>query len=451
MTPTPEGVPDKVNPHSPPTSLLVRGATVVTQDDDRRVLADHDVYCESDIVQEIAPKVATEADIVIDGRGHAVIPGLLNTHTHLAMGLFRGYGDDMVLEQWLQERIWPAEGRLTEETMRAGAKLNLLEMVAAGTTGFLDMYFMEPLLAKTTADAGLRGWMGWGLVDVGTTPEGEAHERLDGPFQAFAEEYKGHELIVPTPAPHGTYTCNPETLARSAELAEKYDTLVHVHCSETRTEVYDVERRYGKRPVAQLAAHGALSERTVLAHCGWITKAEVREIAQAKAKVSHNPVSNMKLATGGTTPLPELFEAGATVGLGTDGCASNNGSSMFETMKFAALLQKQHRWDPTVVPAQTALDMATRGGAATFRRADLGTVEEGKSADLVLLDMHKPHLVPCHDIVSNLVYAAQSGDVSHTVVGGRLLYADGHFTTLDKDAVLAEAREAAGIVCAPAE
>ncbi|MBW3583027.1 MAG: amidohydrolase [Euryarchaeota archaeon] len=441
--------PGSVDTNRPPASLLVRGAHVVTQDERRSILKTHDVYCEDGRIVEVAPDVATEADIVVEAAGRVLLPGLVNAHTHLAMGLFRGYGDDMLLEPWLQERIWPAEARLTEETMRAGADLGLLEMIRSGTTSFLDMYFMEPLLAEATAAAGMRGWMGWGLVDVGSTAEGDVHERLKGPFQAFAEDWADHDLITPSVAPHATYTCNPETLEKSAELAAHYDIPLHIHCAETRQEVYDVEAKTGRRPVAQLAATGALGERTVLAHCGWITKQEVQDIARAGAKVAHNPTSNLKLATGGVTPLPELFAAGATVALGTDGPASNNACSLFEAMKLAALVQKQQRWDPTILPAGEALDLATRGGAAALRRPDLGTLEEGKTADLTLVDFRRPHLVPCHDVVSNIVYAAQMADVTHTIVAGRVLYGDGVFTTLDVPSVLSRAEEAARQVCQP--
>lgn len=440
----------RVDTTKPAGSLLVKNALIVTQDEHRHIHKDASLYAEDGRIVEIGNVSTTEADTVIDGTRKIVIPGLLNIHTHLPMGLFRGYGDDMQLEAWLQERIWPAEARITEATMRAGGELGLLEMIAAGTTGFLDMYFMEPMLAQVTATAGMRGWMGVGMVDIGTTPEGQAHERLQGEIQGFCKEYQGHELITPCPSPHGTYTCNPETLSKAAEVSAEFDVPLHIHCSETRTEVYDVENKTGKRPVAQLDACGALGERTVLAHCGWITKAEVNAIAQANAKVAHNPVSNMKLATGGVTPLPELFDAGATVGLGTDGPASNNCCSMFESMKLAALIQKQQRWDATVLPAHQALDMATRGGAAALRRNDLGSLEVGKAADLVLVDAHRPHMVPMHDAVSNLVYAAQMGDVTHTIVAGRVLYADGAFTTLDKDAILGRAAEAAAEVTSPA-
>ncbi len=434
-----------MDPRRPPGSLCIKNATVVTQDEDRRILKNAAVYAEDGKIVEIGD-VKREADTVIDATGRVVIPGLINAHTHLSMGLFRGYGDDMLLEDWLQNRIWPAEGRLTETTMAAGADLGLLEMIRAGTTSFLDMYFMEPMLAERTEQSGMRGWMGWGLVDIATTPEGEPHERLLGPFQAFADDYRNNELITACPSPHGTYTCWAETLAKSAELATHYDVPLHIHCAETRTEIADVESKYNRRPVAQLAENGALGERTVLAHCGWITKQEVQTIAQARSKVAHCPVSNMKLATGGFAPVPEFLEAGATVSLGTDGSASNNAASLFETMKLSALLAKQHRWDPTVIPAQSALDMATRGGAAALRRDDLGVIAEGKTCDLAIVDFQRPHLTPCHDVVSNLVYAAQSGDVTHTIVGGRVLFADGHYTTLDDESVRAQAQEAAAEV-----
>jgi 5-methylthioadenosine/S-adenosylhomocysteine deaminase len=414
---------------------------VVTQDPKRRILKDTDIYQEDGKIQQIG-KISTEADTVIDATGRVVIPGLINAHTHFAMSLFRGYGDDMHLEKWLQERIWPAEARMTEATMAAGADLGLLEMIRFGTTSFLDMYFMEPLLAERTAQAGMRGWMGWSMVDI-ETPEGQSNPRLEKMIPEFLQKWQGHETITPVVAPHGTYTCHGETLAKCAELAREHHTLLHIHLSETRTENADVENRHGRRPLAQLDAHGALAENTVLAHCGWITKQEVQRIAEAKAKTVHCPVSNMKLATGGHAPIPELLQAGASVALGTDGSASNNAASMFETIKLAALLSKQHRWDPTVIPAQTALDMATLGGAAALMRDDLGSIQEGKTCDLAIVDFDRPHLTPCHDVVSNLVYAAQATDITHNIVGGRVLLHEGEYTTLDKQQVITRAREAA--------
>jgi 5-methylthioadenosine/S-adenosylhomocysteine deaminase len=430
------------------SSLRIRNATIVTQDDARRTVQG-DLYCEDGrIVAVGTPDAKREADRELDGTGQVVLPGLINLHTHLAMGLLRGFGDDMPLEAWLNERIWPAEARITEPLMRAGVELGLAEMVASGTTSFLDMYWMEEsVVAPACRSAGVRGWLGEGFVDVGQTNAGEPNRKL-APLERFVKAAKGDPLVTPCPAPHGAYTCNPETYAESARIAREHGVPLHTHCSETRTEVHDVQAKAGVRPVARIAQAGALGDRTVLAHCGWITKGEVVDIAAAGASVAHCPVSNLKLATGGVTPVVELHEAGVRVGLGTDGAASNNGLDLFETMKFAALVQKNHRWDATALPANTALDMATRHAADALHRPDLGRLVPGATADLVMVDFRRPHLVPRHDAVSHLVYSASGRDVSATVVGGRVLMAHGCHETLDLPKVLAAA-QAAGDALAP--
>jgi 5-methylthioadenosine/S-adenosylhomocysteine deaminase len=422
-------------------SLLIRDARILTQDEERRRLRGN-VYVEDGLIVSVG-KDAPEAETVIDAAGGVLIPGLVNAHTHAAMGLFRGYGDDLPLTAWLETRIWPAEDRMDEEAVRVGTRLGLLEMIAGGTTAYQDMYMNAQAMAEEADAAGIRAVIGWGLADVGRTPKGLAHPAM-GAVETFLGAWRLHERVHGAPAPHATYTCHDETLAECAQLAERYDTRFHTHAHETRDEVYESEASRGKRPLAVLDGAGALTERTVLAHCGWVTKAEVGRIAEAGAAVVHCPVSNMKLATGGTTPVPELLEAGAAVALGTDGPASNNTLDMFETMKLTALLHKHARWDPEVADAQTVLDMATRGGAAALGMADaLGSIEQGKRADLVLLDHRRPHWTPLHDPVSQIVYAARPTDVATTVVDGRVLYRDGRFETLDATKVMADARRVA--------
>lgn len=433
----------------PLNSVAIRNATLVTQDDARRTLQG-DLYMEDGRIVHVGGK-APEADQEIDGTGQVALPGLINLHTHLAMGLLRGYGDDMLLEPWLQERIWPAEDRFTADTMEAGVESGLLESIANGVTSFLDMYMMEAeVLAPAARRAGVRAWAGVGMVDIGQTEPGEPNGKLGG-IEEFVKATRDDPLVTACPAPHQTGTCNRETFEESGRIAREYGVPMHTHCSETRTEVYGVADKHGARPVQILQQTGALAANAVLAHCGWITKQEAREIAGASAAVAHCPVSNLKLATGGVAPVPELHEAGVRVGLGTDGAASNNSTDLFETMKFAALVQKQHRWDPTVLPAQRVLDMATRDAADALHRPDLGRLEEDATADVILVDFQRPQLVPRHDAVSSLVYAASGRDVSTTIVGGRVLRSGDGYHTLDPDAVLARAAEAAQTLVAPDE
>lgn len=380
-----------------------------------------------------------QADVVVDGRGGLLVPGFVNAHGHCPMTLLRGYADDLTLERWLRDRIWPAEAHLTREAVGAGARLGIAEMLAAGITGFADMYLFEGALAEAAQAAGIRCLAGASIVDF-ETPEGPADAALDR-AEAFLDAHPpdAEGLVRGSIAPHSTYTCSGETLAACAEIAEDQGARVQVHAGETRHETYTVEADTGRRPVAQLAEHGALTERTLLAHGGWLTKQEVGTIAEAGASVVHCPTANMKLATGGYAPVPELLDAGVQVALGTDGPASNNTLDPFQEAKRAALVHKHHRWDAEVLPAATVLALATREAAAACGFEDAGRLVEGAQADLALVDASAPHMVPMHDPVSQLVYAARPGDVRSTVVDGELVYHEGEHRTLDASAIRAEA------------
>ena len=356
------------------------------------------------------------------------------------MTLLRGYGDDMVLQKWLEERIWPVESKLDKKAVEIGTKLGLLEMIGTGTTAFLDMYFFEDTVGAVAEKAGLRSFPGFAIIDFGT-PEYSSKD-LMSELERFVKKWKDSDLVTPVVAPHGVYTCGPETLGRALEISKKYDVPLNIHCSETREEVYDVEKRYGLRPVGVLKRYGLLCKNMVLTHCGWITKNEILDIKKGGSKVSHCPVSNMKIATGGYAPIPELLDAEFVVGLGTDGAASNNTLDMFDTMKFTALIHKQHRWDPSILPAQTVLDLATLGGAHCLCIKDkVGSIEEGKKADITIVDLDKPHLTPKHDYVSHLVYAAKGNDVSTTIVNGKILMLENKFLTLDYEKTLEDAEK----------
>jgi 5-methylthioadenosine/S-adenosylhomocysteine deaminase len=422
--------------------LLIRGAHILTQDAQRRRV-DGDVLVQDGAIAKIGPGIKKDCDETIDARGMLLIPGLVNTHTHLPMVLFRGWGDDLGLDEWLKTRIWPAEDRMTEEDMRVGTRLACLEMISSGTTTFNDMYFFEDAIAQEADKAGLRGWAGWGMVDAGK-PHGDAANPKLKDLAVSMKRTAKNPRVRTNPAPHATYTCNPATFQEAARLAKEFDTVLHTHVSETRNEVYDVEKASGARPPAFLAKAGALNERSVLAHCGWITKEEVGSIAKAGASVSHNPVSNMKLATGGACPVPEFLDAGVAVGLGTDGGASNNTLDMFESMKFTALLHKHLRWDPRLLPAQTVFDMATRGGARALRlEGQIGSIEVGKRADLALVSLDSPRMRPLHDPVSQLVYAARGSDVFATIVDGRVLKRGDEYPSLDEERIVSDAETVA--------
>jgi len=418
-------------------SVLIKGALVLTQNEERTITT-KDIFCNDGRIEEIGDRVAVEASYVIKGNT-LVMPGLINTHTHLPMVLMRGYGDDLPLERWLTEKIWPIEQRLNADLVAAGTRLAVLEMITSGTTCLADMYFFEDTIAQVCQEMGLRAFPGLSIIDFDTAEM--AKEKMLPACKTFLQRWRRDDLINPVVAPHSAYSCSPETLAASAELAQSYDAYLHTHCSETRQEVYDIVNRYGCRPLEQLNRTGMLTDHTLLAHCGWITKAEVQTIAQTGACVSHNPVSNMKLATGGFTPLPELFTAGATVSLGTDGAASNNSLDMLETMKYAALIHKHHRWDATAVSAQETLDMATIN-AANFLGLD-AIIREGAQADLTILDLMAPGLNPLHNPISHVVYAAQGSHVSSTIINGMPVMLDRSFPTFEAKIIVLEAQQAA--------
>jgi 5-methylthioadenosine/S-adenosylhomocysteine deaminase len=423
-------------------SILIKQATILTQNKKRQQLFG-DLYIDEQEIVEISTKPLTiEADYKLEGKHKLVLPGLINAHTHIPMTLLRGYGDDMLLQDWLEQRIWPVEAKLTKKTVEVGTKLGLLEMIASGTTSYVDMYFFENDIAKVTEKAGIRGFLGFALIDGGT-PEYTAQE-LFSHCEHFVKHWKDNPLIKPVVAPHGAYTCGPETLRKAFDLSMTNNIPLHLHCSETRDEVYDVQQRYGERPIGHLKKYGILDKHTLLAHCGWVTKNEIVDIKEKEATVVHCPVSNMKIGTGGYAPIPEFHESAIPISLGTDGAASNNSLDMFDTMKFCALLHKQHRWDPSILNAQTVFDFATRGGAACLHMDDkIGSIEEGKKADIVLLDLHKPHLTPQHDPISHLVYAARGSDVCTTIINGQPLMLDREFFTLDQETILTEAEHCA--------
>ena len=414
-------------------SILIKNSKIVTQNESRDIL-EGDLYIEDGLIVEIG-KINVEAEFILKNK--IVMPGLINTHTHLPMTLMRGYGDDLPLEEWLTTKIWPVERRLNKKMIKAGTRLAFLEMISTGTTCCADMYFFEDAIAEVAVEMGMRCFAGFSIIDF-DTPEMKRDELLPE-CEKFIKRWRNNEMVKPVVSPHSTYTCSPETLQKSAELAKKYDVFLHTHCSETRDEVYTVLKKYGLRPLEQLKKNDLLTEKTILAHCGWITKGEVSEIARAGACVSHNPVSNMKLATGGYTPLPELFDAGATVTLGTDGAASNNKLDMFETMKFAALIHKHHRWDAGIVNAQQTLDMATVN-AGKFFGID-SSIEEGKMADVICLEI-EPNLVPSHNIISHIVYSASGFNVSDVIINGKMIMKGREFIHVDKDKIMEEAEEA---------
>jgi len=362
------------------------------------------------------------------------------------MTLLRGYADDMQLREWLETKIWPLERKLTGGLCYAGALLGCLEMIRTGTTCFLDMYFFVEDVARAVHKAGLRAFLSHAIIDLFVSDKKKGlSEMADSTVQAIKALHD--PKINFAVAPHSPYTCSPETLLKAKEIAVKEQAPLHTHLAETRAEQVEFEKTHCMREVEYLEKIGFLCENLVSAHCVWLTRSEVDLLGRRRVKVSHCPVSNMKLAEGGVAPLPEMFESKVTVGLGTDGAASNNSLDMFDTMKICTLLHKAHRWDPTVLPAQVVLDLATIGGARTLGISEsLGSIEEGKIADLVLVDLRSPNLVPIHGrdtVISDMVYSAKGADVDTTIVQGKPVMVGKSFISLDENEVYRGAEEAA--------
>ncbi|MDG5819578.1 amidohydrolase [Natronococcus sp. A-GB7] len=390
-----------------------------------------------------------EAEDSLDASGALVTPGLVNGHSHVAMTLLRGYADDKPLESWLREDIWPAEGELTPDDVRTGAELGLLEMIKGGTTAFADMYFEMPEIVDAVDRAGLRARLGHGVVTVVKDDAG-AREDLETSL-AFAREYDGAAdgRISTAFMPHSLTTVGREYLEEFVPKAREADVPIHYHANETADEVTPIVESEGVRPLAYAAELGMLEPEDFVAHGVHVDESEIGLLAEAGTGVVHCPASNMKLASG-MAPVQRMLEAGVTVGLGTDGAASNNDLSMLDEARDAAMIGKLAAEDASAVSAERVTEMLTHRTADAIG-LESGRLEEGAPADLAVIDLEEPHLTPAHDLVSHLAYAAAASDVRHTICDGQVLMRDREVLTLEEDAVLERASEAAESLVARAE
>ncbi|HYN84501.1 MAG TPA: amidohydrolase [Pyrinomonadaceae bacterium] len=430
-----------------PVDLIVAGGTVVTMDDQRRVIEDGAVAVSKGRIVAVGTRAEVERRHAlaprgqrIDASGKVVLPGLVNGHTHVPMTLFRGLADDLDLNEWLTKYIFPAEAKnVTEDFVRVGTRLGLAEMIRGGTTTYCDMYYFEDAIAEETARAGVRGVLGETVIDFPV-----ADNKTWAEAMAYSERYlrrwKGHALVTAAVAPHAPYTVSEEHLKEVRRLADRTDSTVVIHLSETRKEVDDITAQKGVPPAEYLERIGFFRGRVVAAHTVHLNEREIGLMKERGVGCVHNPQSNMKLASG-VAPVPRMLAAGVSVGLGTDGAASNNDLSMWEEMDTAAKLHKLASNDPKAVSAEQALEMATVGGArALHMERDIGSLEQGKRADLVVVDLDELHQTPLYNVYSHLVYATKASDVRHVVIEGRVVMRDRRLLTIDEADVKRRAR-----------
>ncbi|WP_141501466.1 amidohydrolase [Paenibacillus luteus] len=423
------------------SQIWIENGLFITMDDANPSFQGHMVVTDDRItyIGTAVPTELTESVVKIDGSKLAFMPGLINTHGHAAMSLLRGYSDDQNLQVWLEQKMWPMEGKYVDQDTSAGSALAIVEMLRSGTTAFVDMYDRMDRVAQAVEQSGIRGVLTRGVI--GLCPPEIQEAKLTEAI-AFARDWNGKAdgRITTMISPHAPYTCPPEYIERFVQAAHDYNLPLHTHMSETLAEVEQNVRDYGMRPVEHLDRLGFFSRPSLVAHAVHLNDAEIELLAAKNVAVSHNPVSNLKLASG-IARVPDLLRAGVTVSLGTDSAASNNNLDLFEEIRFAALLHKGVSGDPTAVPALEALKMGTVYGAKSIWQQDsLGSLQEGKKADFIAIDIEQAHYYPKTDMVSHLVYSGSGRDVRHVWVDGRQVVKNGECTMLDEEKIRYEAQ-----------
>lgn len=423
------------------SQIWIENGLFITMDDANPSFKGHMVVTNDRItyIGTEAPEQLSGDVQKIDGSKLAFMPGLINTHGHAAMSLLRGYSDDQNLQVWLEQKMWPMEGKYVDQDTRAGSALAIVEMLRSGTTAFVDMYDRMDQVAQMVEQSGIRGVLTRGVI--GLCPP-EVQEAKLAEAITFARDWNGKAdgRITTMISPHAPYTCPPDYIERFVQAAHDYNLPLHTHMSETIAEVEQNVRDYGLRPVEHLDRLGFFSRPALVAHAVHLNDAEIELLAAKGVAVSHNPVSNLKLASG-IARVPELLRAGVTVSLGTDSVASNNNLDLFEEIRFAALLHKGVSGDPTAVPALEALKMGTVYGAKSIWQQDqIGILKAGMKADFIAIDIEQPHFYPKTDMISHLVYSGSGRDVLHVWIDGRQVLKNGECTLLDEEKIRYEAQ-----------
>lgn len=424
--------------------ILIAGGTIVTMDDGRRVIEDGAVAIKGDKIVAVGKRSEIvrkyRAKQTINAAGKAVVPGLINTHTHVPMALFRGIADDMDLQEWLTKFIFPAEAKnVNEAFVRAGTRLGLAEMIKGGTTTYCDMYYFEDAIADETKRAGMRGVLGETILDF-PAPDNKTWEDGISYTERFISKWQNDPLIVPAIAPHAPYTVSQEHLLQARDVANKLNAPLVIHLAEANTETEFIQQKHqGQRPIEFVEKIGFFTNKTIAAHVIQANDAELDLLKKHNVGIAHNPQSNMKLAAG-TAPVPSMLRKNLNVGLGTDGAASNNDLSMWEEMDTAAKLHKLTSGDPKMLSAEQAFAMATIGGARALHVGDItGSIEAGKRADIAIVDLDSLHQTPMFNIYSHLVYATKADDVRSVIINGRVVMLDRRLLTLNESVIKRDA------------
>src|SRR5437764_525572 len=424
--------------------LIITGGTVITMDGARTIYDDGAVVVRGDTIVAVGPRAEVEAKYAssqtIDARGKLVLPGFINGHTHVPMTLFRGLHDDVTLNDWLYKYIFPAEAKnVNEEFVRWGTRLAAAEQIRSGVTTFADMYYFEDAVAEETKAAGMRGVLGETFIDF-PAPDNKSEAEMLAYTEKFLKKWQGDPLIHAAPAPHSIYTCSRKTLQDAAALARNYHAPILIHTGEMKKEWDDSQKQNGMSPVQYLDKVGLLGSDVVSAHCIFVDEADRKTLAQRQVGCVHNPSSNMMLASG-VSPVAEMRAAGVAVGLGTDGPAgSNNDLDLMEEMDLAAKLAKITKMDPLALNAKAVVEMATIDGArALHMEKEVGSLDRGKKADMIMINLDRPHAVPMYDVYAQLAYALKGSDVDTVVIGGRVVTLDRQLLNVQEEQAIAKA------------
>lgn len=427
--------------------IIIKNGTILTMDITGSVIENGFLCITGDTISHIQSEDKNEyqATRVIDASHGLILPGLVNSHTHAAMSLFRGLADDLPLMEWLNNYIFPVESRMDADFVYTGTMLACAEMIMSGTTTFCDMYLFEEEVANAARQAGMRCLVGEVLYDFPSPNYGPIEKGFEY-TESMIKKWQSDPLVSIAVEPHSLFTCSPDLLITANDIALRHNVPLIVHLAETLQEIAEIKERYNHSPVEHLQTLGLLGPRLIADHCVHLNQKDIQTIAEHHVKIVHNPESNMKLASG-ISPVPEMLSQGLTVGLGTDGCASNNNLDLFTEMDMAAKLHKIQSMDPTVMDAITVLRMATIEGAKVLGLDHVtGSLEPGKKADVIILDINKPHLTPMYNPYSHIVYSARGRDVSHSIINGQLVMEDRKLLTIDLDEIMARAREKAEFV-----